>query len=149
MFDMRARLNAHVIAVEVTGLEEFIRQPLENEMLQRNSKDTARFVWLKARGGGVDKDTGKLKRIGTLIPYYRKGYIFHNKNVTTKLEGQLLGFPRGKLVDCADAEAYIIELLELEGRYFSTPNDAIDDSNIEDEYSELENDGILNYRMRI
>ena len=149
IFDMRTRLNAHVIAVEVTGLEEFIRQPLENEMLTRGSKNAARFVWLKARGGGVDTDKGKLKRIGTLIPYYRKGYIYHNKNITSKLEGQLLSFPRGKLVDCADAEAYIIELLELEGRYFSTPNENAENYNEEDEYAELENETIISYARRI
>ena len=148
MFDMRQRLNAHVIAVEVSGLEEFVKQPLENEMLQRSSKDSARFVWLRARGGSVDGEKGKLKRIGTLIPYYRNGHIYHNKSATTKLEGQLLAFPRGKLVDCADAEAYIIELLELEGRYFTTPDEAYP-QNDEDEYADLEYELPLNYSRRI
>ena len=74
---------------------------------------------LKARGGTPEGEKGKIKRIGALSPYYRQGYVYHNRNNCAKLEGQLLSFPRSGLVDVADATAYIIEVLELGGRYFS------------------------------
>jgi hypothetical protein len=138
IFSMRRRLNAHVIGVEVTGLEEFIRQPLTNEMLKRGPSDSAELVWLKARGGDPSGEKGKLRRIGTLVPYYRQGHIFHNKSNSMKLEGQLLSFPRSGLVDVADATAYIIEMLELGQRYFTTPEE--DPNNVESEFASLEYD---------
>ena len=141
MFAMRRRLNAHVIGIEVTGLEEFIKQPIQNEMQKRGPIDTCELVWLKARGGDPGGEKGKIKRIGALVPYYRQGYIFHNKNCCAKLEGQLLSFPRSGLVDVADATAYIIEMLEIGGRYFVTPDmKAESDPSFdpEDEFKELD-----------
>ena len=136
MFAMRRRLNAHVVGIEVTGLEEFIKQPILNEMQRRGPVDTFEPVWLKARGGDPGGEKGKIKRIGALVPYYRQGYVYHNKANCAKLEGQLLSFPRSKLLDCADCEAYIIELLELGERYFLPPEEDLAD--IEAEYAELD-----------
>ena len=143
MFDMRRRLNAHVIGVEVTGLEEFIKQPIQNEMQKRGPIDTCELVWLKARGGDPGGEKGKIKRIGALVPYYRQGYIFHNKRCCAKLEGQLMAFPRSGLVDVADATAYIIEMLEIGGRYFVTPDmktESDPDYDPEAEFAELDNE---------
>ena len=136
MFAMRRRLNAHVIGIEVTGLEEFIKQPITNEMLRRGPADAFEPIWLKARGGAPDGEKGKIKRIGALSPYYRQGWILHNKSNCAKLEAQLLSFPRSGLVDVADATAYVIELLELGGRYFTAPD--YDPNELEDEFSSLE-----------
>jgi len=139
-FEMKYRLNAHQIGIEVTGLEEFIKQPFTNYMLGLDPKFNAELIWLKARGGDPGGEKGKLKRIGTLAPYYRKGHIYHNSTCTSKLEGQLLSFPKGKLVDVADATAYIIELLELGGRYFTSPSDEVMATS-EDEFAELDYEG--------
>ena len=149
-FDMKMRLNAHQIGIEVTGLEEFIKQPFTNYMLGLDPKYNCELVWLKARGGDPGGEKGKLKRIGTLAPYYRKGHIYHNATCTSKLEGQLLSFPKGKLVDVADATAYIIELLELGGRYFTSPSDEVEYTS-EDEFGELDYEGTsaLNRYQRI
>lgn len=136
MFAMRRRLNAHVVGIETTGLEEFIKQPITNEMLRRGPADSFEPVWLKARGGSPDGEKGKIKRIGSLSPYYRQGWIFHNKTNCAKLEAQLLSFPRSGLVDVADATAYVIELLELGQRYFTTPEEDL--NQIEDEFASLE-----------
>lgn len=141
LFAMRRRLNAHVVGIEVTGLEEFIKQPITNEMLRRGPADAFEPVWLKARGGAPDGEKGKIKRIGSLSPYYRQGWIFHNKSNCAKLEAQLLSFPRSGLVDVADATAYVIELLELGGRYFTAPD--YDPNELEDEFSSLEYDAPL------
>ncbi len=138
MFAMRRRLNAHAVGIEVTGLEEFIKQPIQNEMMRRGPSDMFEPIWLKARGGDPGGEKGKIKRIGSLVPYYRQGYIYHNKINCAKLEGQLLLHPRSGLVDCADATAYIIEMLELGNRYFTSPPERSED--IENEFAELESE---------
>ncbi len=76
-------------------------------------------------------------RVKELVPYYRQGYIYHNASCVNmkKLEAQLLMFPRSKLWDIMDAEAYIIEMLELGERYFSPKEDPQD---VEAEYKELD-----------
>lgn len=130
MFNMAMMLGAKVIGVEETSLNEFIKQPIKNEMFRRGT--FFELVWLKARGG-----MKKELRVKELVPYYRGGYIYHNASCTIikKLEQQLLMFPRSALWDLMDCLAYIIEMLELGERYFS-PKENIDD--IEAEYAQLE-----------
>ena len=129
MFGMAALLGAKVLGIEETSLNEFIKQPIKNEMFKRGT--FYELIWLKARGG-----MKKEHRIKELVPYYRGGYIYHNASCATikKLEQQLLMFPRSALWDIMDAEAYIIEMLELGERYFS-PQEDINDA--EAEYKEL------------
>jgi hypothetical protein len=133
-FGMAQMLGAKVGGIEETSLNEFIKQPMKNEMFRRGT--FLELIWLKARGG-MTGEKGKPMRIRELVPYYRGGYIYHNASCanTKKLEQQLLMFPRSKLWDIMDALAYIIEMLELGERYFSpkeNPND------IEAEYKELD-----------
>jgi len=145
MFDMRARLGAHVVGIEVTGLEEFIKQPIKNEIIKRGPKAAFEPIWLKARGGPVDGSKGKLKRIAALVPFYRQGYIYHNSSCCAKLETQLLSFPRSRLLDVMDAFAYVIEMMELGERYFNPPPE--DSNDIESEYAELDyEEPIQNWR---
>lgn len=130
MFGMAQMLDAKVLGIEETSLNEFIKQPIKNEMFRRGS--FFELVWLKARGG-----MKKEHRIKELVPYYRGGYIYHNASCSTvkKLEQQLLMFPRSALWDLMDCLAYVIEMLELGERYFS-PKENPDD--IESEYRELD-----------
>lgn len=130
LFSMATRLNAKVIGIEETSLNEFIKQPIKNEMFLRGT--FFELVWLKARGG-----MKKELRVKELVPYYRGGYIYHNKACATirKLEQQLLMFPRSALWDLMDCLAYMVEMLELGERYFSPREDPED---IESEYKELE-----------
>lgn len=126
-FGMVARLNAHILAIEVTGLNEFIKQPIENEIIKRRIP-IGEPIWLSARGK-------KEERIAHLVPYYRQGYIYHNKSCCGGLEAQLMSFPRSKYWDIMDALAYIIEVMEIGERYFRpTP---IEDEDPEDEFREL------------
>jgi hypothetical protein len=136
MFAMKARLNAHCVGIEVTGLEEFIKQPIKNEMLKRGPQASFEPVWLKARGGPADGSKGKIKRIGALVPFYRQGYVFHNPTCCAGLEAQLLMFPRSKLLDIMDAFAYVVEMLELGERYFNPPPE--DPNDIESEFADLD-----------
>lgn len=130
MFGMAQMLDAKVIGIEETSLNEFIKQPIKNEMFRRGT--FFELVWLKARGG-----MKKELRVKELVPYYRGGYIYHNASCATikKLEQQLLMFPRSALWDLMDCLAYIVEMLELGERYFS-PKENIDD--IEAEYAQLD-----------
>jgi len=140
LFGMAIMLGAKVIGIEETSLNEFIRQPIKNEMFKRGT--FFELVWLKARGG-----MKKEQRIKELVPYYRGGYIYHNASCanTKKLEQQLLMFPRSALWDLMDAEAYIIEMLELGERYFSPKDDPID---IEAEYKDIKYEKVIeNWRI--
>lgn len=109
MFQQVEMHDSRILAVEVTSLNEFITQPIKNEMRKRNIHP--KFVELTAR----DK---KENRVAQLAPFYRQGYIYHNKNVSSKLELQLISFPRSDLWDVMDAFAYVIELMELDEKYF-------------------------------
>lgn len=140
MFDMAKRLNATTLAVEVNSLEEFIKQPILNEMSRRGL--SYNIVWLNARGG-MKEERGKVERIKGLIPYYRQKLITHNKEKCGKLETQLLAFPKSKLWDVMDATAYIVELLELGGRYFESPENGSYNDPQEDEYEGIVNDPII------
>lgn len=130
MFGMAIMLDAKVIGIEETSLNEFIKQPIKNEMFRRGS--FFELIWLKARGG-----MKKELRVKELVPYYRGGYLYHNASCVTikKLEQQLLMFPRSKLWDLMDGLAYIIEMLELGERYFSPTEDPTD---VEAEYKDLD-----------
>ena len=140
MFLLKARYNIHTIGIEVTGLEEFIKQPIKNEIVKRGPMFAFEPIWLKARGGPADSGNqkGKAKRIAALVPFYRQGYIFHNKHCCDILESQLLMFPRSKRWDVMDAFAYVIEMMELGERYFNPPTE--DPKDIEAEYKELEDE---------
>lgn len=122
LFGMAMMLGAKVLGIEETSLNEFIKQPIKNEMFRRGT--FYELIWLKARGG-----MKKEQRVKELVPYYRGGYIYHNASCANikKLEQQLLMFPRSALWDLMDAEAYLIEMLELGERYFSPADDLKDD----------------------
>ena len=140
LFGMAQMLGAKVLGIEETSLNEFIKQPIKNEMFRRGS--FFELIWLKARGG-----MKKELRVKELVPYYRGGYIYHNASCAgiKKLEQQLLMFPRSALWDLMDAEAYLIEMLELGERYFSPKEDLED---MEAEYKELTYDApIDNWRF--
>lgn len=130
LFGMGMRLGAKVLGIEETSLNEFIRQPIKNEMFRRGS--FFELVWLKPRGG-----MKKEMRIRELVPYYRCGYVYHNASCVTvkKLEQQQSMFPRSALWDLMDCEAYIVEMLEQGERYFSPTEDPND---VEAEFRELE-----------
>ncbi len=136
MFEMMQRIGAKVLAFEETSLNEFVKQPIKNEIVKRNLM--IELVWLKARGG--DKDMkGKQKRIAGLAPYYRLGSVYHNPGVCGILETQLLSFPRSKRFDVMDATAYVVELLDVGDRYFEPIYDTLEEED-DDDYASLYDD---------
>lgn len=124
MFEMAAKFSTRVVGVEVTSLNEFIVQPIKNEMASRGQ--FFELIELKARGKKED-------RVASLVPYYRRGYIYHNEACCQGLESQLMAFPRPKRWDIMDALAYIVEMLELGDRYFDPQGEQAE----EDEYKDL------------
>lgn len=136
LFDMVARLNCKVVGIEVTSLNEFIIQPVKNEMHKRGM--FFELIELNARAS-------KEERVAQLAVYYRNRAIYHNPAVSQKLESQLITFPRSALWDVMDAFAYIVEMMELGLRYFEKFNDPIeaDSKQIDpedEEYSQLMED---------
>jgi len=131
LFQMCARHKVRVFGVEVTSLNEFIVQPIKNEMMKRGQM--MELIELKARGQAGRAGKGKEDRVAALVPYYRQGYVYHNETCCKGLEAQLLAFPRSKLWDIMDAFAYIVEMLEIGERYFEPP----EFEDLEEEYKEL------------
>lgn len=148
LFSMAWRLNASVIGIEVTGLEEFIKQPIINEASKRGCDAT--LVWLKARAGHKD-EKGKDRRISSLAPYYRQGHIYHNADVCAVLEKQLESFPRSKLKDVMDATAYVVEMMSIGDIYFpqTESNPDVDDAtSMESIYADLQLDSDIALNQR-
>jgi len=135
-FDMADRIGASIVGYEVTGLNEFIRQPFNDIMFKRGK--VYQLVELKARKGEGEysaKNRGKEGRIAGLAPYYRMGCVYHNvTGVCDELEGQLMDFPLAKDWDIMDATAYIVQMLEFGGRVMEEVHSATE----EDMYQKLE-----------
>lgn len=136
MFDAVVMFRAHFLAVETTGLSQFIDQPIESQMRQRSIYP--QYVSLSA-------NRKKEERVATLVPNYRYGYMYHNANNCQALENQLLWFPKSKLWDVMDALAYINKVMDEHQIYFE-PQDDID---LEDEFDELEDDEPLMENWRV
>lgn len=137
VFAMADRLHARVIGLKVTSLNEFITYPFRTEMVKRG-----RFYDLVE----IKERASKEERVGSLVPFYRLGYMYHNRTCCNALEGQLIGYPRSKRWDIMDALADIVEMLELGERYFSAAEEK--DEDIENEYKELEDEFDYPERMK-
>ena len=144
---MTMRLNADLIAYEVTGLNEFIKQPFLDYLSRQNI--TTETLELNARKG--IQEQGKLERIKSLVPYYRQNLVYHNPNLVKKLEFQLEMFPVGKKVDAADALAYVVQILNLGERYMMPTKEEmrLSRDKVEAEYEALEGMRTLNNRTLV
>jgi hypothetical protein len=145
MFDMAERLNAFVLAPEVTGLNEYVLYPIRDEMLKRQKHYA--IIEVKPREG----KTGP-KRSGGLIPLYRRGLIYHSKQADLKVSKYLLQWPRPKYWDVIDCVSGIIFVLDSGSRFFGTGNDEWDSLDegeraaaIEAEYDELDEELALEF----
>ena len=121
--DMAKALGARTIACEDTGLEEFIRQPFQDAVAM--SGWYGELVWLKARGMKGDyafKGGRKLGHVAGLVPYYRKGLVYHNRSCCRELERQLLGYPDNlKRWDIIDAFANVVQWMNVKHRRMVNP----------------------------
>ncbi len=140
MFRQVQHFKSFLLGYEITGLNEFIIQPIHNECRTRNLHPI--LVELNARRGVGE--SGKAARIATMAPSYRLGYIYHNQSNCAKLEGQLLGFPKSKLWDVMDCLAYHTFIMEKHGVYFD-PSDSTDEEPPEDEFDSLSCDSEMDF----
>jgi len=102
--------NCHIIACEVSGLEEFISYPFKNA-INMSGVDLP-FMPIHAT-------RGKPERVGQMVDFYRRGQIKHNRAVTEELELQLITFSNARQKkDIADALANIIKVLDEGDMYF-------------------------------
>ncbi|MBT7913234.1 hypothetical protein HN588_04930 [Candidatus Bathyarchaeota archaeon] len=129
-FAMAERLNALVIAPEVTGLHEYITYPLRNEMLRLGKFYV--IVEVSPREGKSGP-----RRSGGMVPMYRNKLVKHSSACSGIIEKYLLQWPRPSKWDVIDALSGIIYVLEEGDRYFE-PRETGED--IESEYAELEED---------
>jgi len=131
MFRQLTMFNSFILGYEVTGLNEFISEPVHNECRVRGIHPL--LIELKAKGK-------KEERVATLAPSYRLGYIYHNEANCGGLEAQLLAFPRAKLWDIMDAVCYITKIMDEQAVFFD-PSDQIEEEPEEDDYDTLMNEG--------
>jgi len=106
------------------------------------------LVPLKARSGGGTEFSGhyggKKGRIASMVPYYRKGQVYHNLAGCGALETQLMSFPKSKNWDIMDSAAYFVEMLDIGGRYWLPPEVVDQDmESIEKEYKMLELEDLM------
>ena len=120
--------NCRVVIVEVTGLHEYIVQPLR-DALSLAHLGFVTIIEVRPR----DK---KEKRAGGLIVYYKRGIVYHNKTVTTSLEHHLTEWPSCSEWDEVDIISQMIPAMEQEEWVF-WPSDAKEDSTPEEEYEAL------------
>lgn len=109
--DMALRHDARVIGAEVTGLNEHLTVPLQNEINLR-AGGKLQIIELHARGKKEDRIA---KSLG---PIYRQGNMLHKRGACDVLESQLLMFPYSDLWDVMDATSYISEIVALGDRFF-------------------------------
>lgn len=107
--DMMERLRATAVGIETAGLGEFGMYPFKTNFFRE--KVYVELIELKAKGGHDEK--GKVKRIRSMVPFYRAGLVFHNPAVCHGLEAQLISFPRSKFWDIMDALSYFIQVFDL------------------------------------
>jgi hypothetical protein len=136
-FDLADTFGCRSIAVEKTGIEEYIIQPMRNRMVQRGKMYN--LIPLSAQSGKAELSGlygGKAARVRSLIPYYQQGQIFHNVVNTGAYETQLISYPRPRRWDIIDAAAYIVKVMEDNMVYFLPHGD--DDKIPVDEYAGVE-----------
>ena len=130
---MAQRINAIVIAPEVTSLHEYITHPLQDYFSRKGLY--YEIIEVKPRQG----KTG-MKRSGGLVPMYRQGLIYHNRIACSLLEERLLQWPQPEKWDEIDALAGIIFVMEEGERYFDREEAP---EEIEKEYEQLQNEPAL------
>jgi hypothetical protein len=136
MFDQVQTFKSYILGYEVTGLNEFIIQPIESQCRIRSI--FPQLMQLQAKRGVNEK--GKIERIKTLAPLYNLGYMYHNANNCGPLEQQLLGFPRSKLWDVMDCLAYITFIMDKHSIHFDPEGDFMAEEDPEDDYDDLIDD---------
>lgn len=123
-FKLALETNSRHLAIEETGLNEFIKQPFEDGATMRRL--AVRFLWLNARGGqnagdyGTGREAAKRARAAQIAPYYHDKMVWHNEDLrNSPLEQQMLSYPRPRFWDCLDCAGYIPAVMSQLGVHFA------------------------------
>lgn len=139
LFELAKGFSIVALGMEVTSLNEHLTYPFKNECVRRRMPWLAAcIVELTARAGKGEfagYEGGKEGRISSLLPFYERGIVKHNKNACGQLEQQLLG---SKLRDVADAAAYLPQML-AKGMKYMSPRGVDEYYDDEKEYAKLSN----------
>lgn len=116
VYELANQYTVRVFGLEVNSLNEYITYPLKNYLMKKGMY--LEIIDLKPRIGTIsginrgEREHAKSYRAKALIPFYRRGAVFHNKTVAGLIETPLLSFPRPKKWDVIDAAAYLIQMLD-------------------------------------
>lgn len=99
IFDLNDRYNPVEIGVEEDGLNEFLMQPIRQEIAKRGL-----LIPIKA----IKAPKGKLDFIKGLQPFFNAGEVTF-QNPFPDLQSQLLNFPTGR-IDVPNALAYALKI---------------------------------------
>src|SRR5262249_33752126 len=100
VFDLDERFNPVWIEVEQDGLEEFLLQPIRQEMVRRSKSVPVRG----RRAISATRGGGNIALIRGLQPFFEAAEVIFVQELA-ELESQLLSFPYG-VIDAPNALAY-------------------------------------------
>ena len=115
--------NSKLMAIEFAGIDEILEHQYRNELSRRGLN--MNIIKLQARAKpqgdyGSGREAIKRARAGFIIPYYRKGYIYHEHSLHDgPLESQQLSYPKPARWDALDCAGYVPQVLLTMGRYFA------------------------------
>lgn len=110
LLSMAERYKAVCLGVEVNSLKMYIVNPLRQVMQSRGI--FYEIVELSPVGD-------KWSRICGMLPFYRRGRIYHNPECSAKLEAQLQSGDQSLLKDVMDCFSYFIQMMDKGQRYFT------------------------------
>ena len=115
--EMALATNSRMIAVEVTGLSDWIKHQFEDFASKQGIGNSIQFHWLEGntipKGDfGTGKDAPKRARASMILPYYQQSKVFHEDIIKeSALEQQMLSYPRPANWDALDCAGYIPKVL--------------------------------------
>jgi len=135
-FELASTFGCLIIAVENTGLNEFIEHPFRNAASARGLH--FEFMFLKARHGTGEfegRDGRKAEMVASLLPYYRNRQVYHNKPTAAFFEMKLIRFPVPDTWHVLEAAGYITEVMDAHTIYFLPTGAKVDEFEYEGEYT--------------
>lgn len=145
--EMALATNSRIIAVEVTGLSDWIKHQFEDFATKKGLANAITFHWLEGnvipKGDfGTGRDAPKRARASMILPYYQQRQVHHEDIIReSALEQQELSYPRPARWDALDCAGYIPKVLRDFGIFQHAPElkrgEQRDDFGVGEEYKRL------------
>lgn len=129
-FEMALATNSRIMAIEITGLEDWLKHQYEDFSTKSGLANDITFHWLTATGTSIPKgdfgtgrDAIKRARASMILPYYQQGKVLHENIIKeSALEQQELSYPRPANWDALDCAGYIPKVLRDFGIFQHAPD---------------------------